>query len=77
MNESLKMTIERTLPYWNEVIVPQIKDGKKVLIAAHGNSLRGIVMHLDSKLWSSFCFCYVFIPAYSTLCVCIIIDFKM
>lgn len=41
MYESLKLTIERTLPYWNDVIVPQIKDGKKVLIAAHGNSLRG------------------------------------
>merc|ERR1711997_350128 len=48
MCESLKLTIERTLPYWNDVIVPQIKDGKKIIIAAHGNSLRGIVKHLDS-----------------------------
>ncbi|TRY72630.1 hypothetical protein TCAL_17132 [Tigriopus californicus] len=48
MYESLKLTIERTLPYWNDVIVPQIKEGKKVLIAAHGNSLRGIVKHLDN-----------------------------
>merc|ERR1719411_2020440 len=48
MFESLKLTIERTLPYWNDTIVPQIKDGKKILIAAHGNSLRGIVKHLDS-----------------------------
>lgn len=47
MNESLKLTIERTLPYWNNVIVPQLKEGKKILIAAHGNSLRGIVKHLD------------------------------
>lgn len=47
--ESLKLTIERTLPYWNDVIVPQIKEGKKILIAAHGNSLRGIVKYLDSK----------------------------
>ncbi len=47
MYESLKLTIERTLPYWNDVIVPQIKADKKVLIAAHGNSLRGIVKHLD------------------------------
>merc|ERR1712038_1576790 len=47
MFESLKLTIERTLPYWNDVIVPQIKEGKKILIAAHGNSLRGIVKHLD------------------------------
>ena len=44
--ESLKLTIERTLPYWNDVIVPDIKAGKSVLIAAHGNSLRGIVKHL-------------------------------
>lgn len=46
--ESLKLTIERTLPYWNEVIVPQMKEGKRILIAAHGNSLRGIVKLLDS-----------------------------
>lgn len=46
--ESLKLTIERTLPYWNNVIVPQIKEGKRILIAAHGNSLRGIVKHLDN-----------------------------
>lgn len=45
--ESLKLTIERTLPFWNSTIVPSIKEGKKVLIAAHGNSLRGIVKHLD------------------------------
>jgi len=45
--ESLKLTIERTLPFWNDTIVPQIKAGKKILIAAHGNSLRGIVKHLD------------------------------
>ena len=48
MFESLKLTIDRTLPYWNNVIVPQIKEGKKILIAAHGNSLRGIVKHLDN-----------------------------
>jgi len=47
MFESLKLTIARTLPYWNEVIVPKIKEGKQVLIAAHGNSLRGVVKHLD------------------------------
>ena len=39
----------RTLPYWNDVIVPQLKEGKKILIAAHGNSLRGIVKHLDGE----------------------------
>lgn len=48
MFESLKLTIQRTLPYWNDVIVPQIKEGKIILIAAHGNSLRGIVKHLDN-----------------------------
>jgi len=46
--ESLKLTIARTLPYWDDVVVPQMKAGKKILIAAHGNSLRGIVKHLDS-----------------------------
>lgn len=46
-SESLKLTIERTLPYWNDVIVPQIRQGRKLIIAAHGNSLRGIVKHLD------------------------------
>lgn len=49
MFESLKLTIQRTLPYWNDVIIPQLKEGKQILIAAHGNSLRGIVKHLDSK----------------------------
>ena len=49
MFESLELTIKRTLPYWNETIVPQLKAGKRILIAAHGNSLRGIVKHLDSK----------------------------
>lgn len=47
--ESLKLTIERTLPYWNDTIIPQLKEGKKIIIAAHGNSLRGIVKHLDRK----------------------------
>ena len=46
--ESLELTIKRTLPYWNDVIVPEIKSGKKMIIAAHGNSLRGIVKHLDN-----------------------------
>lgn len=53
--ESLKLTIERTLPYWNETIIPQLKEGKKIIIAAHGNSLRGIVKHLDRK---RLCVCY-------------------
>ncbi|XP_040820643.1 phosphoglycerate mutase 2 [Ochotona curzoniae] len=45
--ESLKDTIARALPFWNQEIAPQIKAGKRVLIAAHGNSLRGIVKHLE------------------------------
>ncbi|KYM82649.1 Phosphoglycerate mutase 1 [Atta colombica] len=45
--ESLKLTIERTLPYWNDTIIPQLKEGKRIIVAAHGNSLRGIVKHLD------------------------------
>jgi 2,3-bisphosphoglycerate-dependent phosphoglycerate mutase len=45
--ESLKMTAARTLPYFEEVITPQLKQGKNILISAHGNSLRSIVMQLD------------------------------
>ncbi|CAN0193069.1 unnamed protein product, partial [Scytosiphon promiscuus] len=46
--ESLATTLERVLPYWEKVISPDIKAGKKVLIAAHGNSLRALVKHLDN-----------------------------
>lgn len=45
--ESLKIVIERLLPYWEDVIAPQLLEGKNVLIAAHGNSLRGLVKHLQ------------------------------
>lgn len=45
--ESLKMTSERTLPYFREEIFPHLENGKNVLIAAHGNSLRSIVKQLD------------------------------
>ena len=45
--ESLKMTAERTLPYFDEMIIPELKEGKNILIAAHGNSLRSIVMKLE------------------------------
>ena len=45
--ESLKDTIDRFLPYWHQTIVPQIQSGTRVLIAAHGNSLRALVMYLD------------------------------
>ncbi len=47
LHESLETTIERVVPYFEEVIQPQIKDGKKVLIAAHGNSLRALVKYFD------------------------------
>jgi 2,3-bisphosphoglycerate-dependent phosphoglycerate mutase len=46
--ESLKITLERVLPYWHETIAPAIKSGKRVLIAAHGNSLRALVKYLDN-----------------------------
>jgi 2,3-bisphosphoglycerate-dependent phosphoglycerate mutase len=46
--ESLKDTIERTVPYWNETIAPEIKSGKNILIAAHGNSLRALMKHIFS-----------------------------
>ena len=45
--ESLEDTSARLLPYWRETIVPAIREGRYVLIAAHGNSLRALVMHLD------------------------------
>jgi 2,3-bisphosphoglycerate-dependent phosphoglycerate mutase len=45
--ESLKDTIARVLPYWEARIVPELKAGKRVLIAAHGNSLRALVKHLS------------------------------
>ncbi len=48
LTESLKTTVDRFLPYWFEKIVPQINDDKKVIIVAHGNSLRALVKHLDN-----------------------------
>lgn len=45
--ECLKDTVERFLPYWHQTIAPAIKEGKRVLIAAHGNSLRALVKYLD------------------------------
>ncbi len=45
--ECLKDVLERMLPYWEEEIVPDLKSGKTVIVAAHGNSLRAIVKHLD------------------------------
>ncbi len=46
--ESLKMTAERTLPYFQKEIIPHLEKGKTVLIAAHGNSLRSIAMHIEN-----------------------------
>jgi 2,3-bisphosphoglycerate-dependent phosphoglycerate mutase len=47
LTECLKDTVERFLPYWIDSIVPAIKEGKQVVIAAHGNSLRALVKYLD------------------------------
>ncbi|CAL1546133.1 unnamed protein product [Lymnaea stagnalis] len=46
--ECLKDTVERTLPFWYDSIVPAIKSGKRVIISAHGNSLRGLIKYLDN-----------------------------
>jgi len=46
--ECLKDTVARFLPYWHETIAPQIMDGKRVIITAHGNSLRALVKYLDN-----------------------------
>ena len=46
--ECLKDTVERFLPFWHEQIAPDIKSEKKVLIVAHGNSIRALVKYLDN-----------------------------
>jgi 2,3-bisphosphoglycerate-dependent phosphoglycerate mutase len=46
--ESLKNTLERVLPYWESSILPCVKKGERLIIVAHGNSLRSLVMHLDN-----------------------------
>ncbi|OZI31942.1 phosphoglyceromutase [Bordetella genomosp. 10] len=46
--ECLKDTVARVLPFWNESIAPAIKAGRRVLVAAHGNSLRALIKHLDN-----------------------------
>lgn len=48
LTECLKDTVARVLPYWNSEIAPKIKEGKRVIIAAHGNSIRALVKHLDN-----------------------------
>ncbi|MGO1173378.1 MAG: phosphoglyceromutase [Actinomycetaceae bacterium] len=47
VSECLKDVLERALPYWEDEIVPDLRAGKTVLVAAHGNSLRAIIKHLD------------------------------
>ncbi len=46
--ESLKITLDRVLPYWHSTLAPMIQSGKRVLIAAHGNSIRAMVKYLDN-----------------------------
>ncbi len=47
LSENLKMVVERVVPYWDNEIVPNIKSGKKIIIAASGNSLRALIKHLE------------------------------
>ena len=47
-SESLKDTLDRVLPYWHEAVVPALKRGRRLLISAHGNSLRALVKYLDN-----------------------------
>jgi len=46
--ESLKHTVERMLPYWHSTLAPVVKSGKRVIVSAHGNSLRALVKYLDN-----------------------------
>jgi 2,3-bisphosphoglycerate-dependent phosphoglycerate mutase len=47
LTECLKDTVERFLPYWKDTIAPEVAAGRRVLISAHGNSLRALVKYLD------------------------------
>jgi len=47
LTECLKDTVERFLPFWHQTVAPAVREGKKVIIAAHGNSLRALVKYLD------------------------------
>jgi 2,3-bisphosphoglycerate-dependent phosphoglycerate mutase len=47
LGECLKQTVARVLPYWEQTLAPALRRGERLLVAAHGNSLRGLVMHLD------------------------------
>lgn len=46
--ESLKLTLDRVLPYWHSTLTPAIQSGKRVIVAAHGNSIRALVKYLDN-----------------------------
>ena len=46
--ESIKIILERILPYWHSVLEPTIKSGKRILISAHGNSIRSLIKYLDN-----------------------------
>ena len=48
LTECLKDTVERVLPFWNEAMAPAIKTGKRLVVAAHGNSIRALVKYLDN-----------------------------
>ena len=48
LTESLKDTVARVIPFWKDSVVPEIKNGRNILIAAHGNSLRALVKYLDN-----------------------------
>jgi 2,3-bisphosphoglycerate-dependent phosphoglycerate mutase len=48
LTECLEDTVKRFLPYWHEVLAPEVKSGRRVLISAHGNSLRALVKYLDN-----------------------------
>ena len=48
LTECLKDTVDRVLPFWNESMAPAIKAGKRIVVAAHGNSIRGLVKYLDN-----------------------------
>jgi 2,3-bisphosphoglycerate-dependent phosphoglycerate mutase len=48
LTESLKDTVSRFVPYWKEVLIPSLKSGNRIIISAHGNSLRALVKHLDN-----------------------------
>lgn len=48
LTECLKDTVERTVPYWEQEIAPKVKEGKQIIISAHGNSLRALIKYIDN-----------------------------